>query len=309
MAFCDNLIYLRKQLNMTQEELAEQLGVTRQTISKWEGGLCYPEMDKILALCYLTGCSLETLMRGSLASEQSVESNDDPPRVRQSFNGVCRFAAGIASGVFFVLLGVALCVFFSSFQTELMENIGAAILFVFLAVAVFLFIISSFSRRDINGTKKSIRYPAALCAQVAKRQAVTTAVATVLILLSVAVLILFSSLPDPQLTRVTAGFLLMLGISVFLYVYDGIRYECVVKSSKQKPTPKRIAEALNGVIMCVATAIFLLSGFLFSMWHPMWVVFPIAGCTCGLISNVAGASDASEDDSDSREDATDGEEE
>ena len=57
MSFADNLVYLRQHYGVTQEGLAEQLGVSRQTVSKWEAGTNYPEMDKLLALC---DCSTRT---------------------------------------------------------------------------------------------------------------------------------------------------------------------------------------------------------------------------------------------------------
>ena len=51
MSFADNLVYLRQHYGITQEGLAEQLSVSRQTVSKWKAGTNYPEMDKLLQLC------------------------------------------------------------------------------------------------------------------------------------------------------------------------------------------------------------------------------------------------------------------
>ena len=53
MNLADNLKKLRKDNNMSQEDLAEKLGVSRQSVSKWESGQAYPEMDKVLQLCKL----------------------------------------------------------------------------------------------------------------------------------------------------------------------------------------------------------------------------------------------------------------
>lgn len=62
--FGKNLQFLRKMHNgMTQEELAEKMGVSRQTISKWELDVTYPEMDKVLELCQLFSCSMDQLIR------------------------------------------------------------------------------------------------------------------------------------------------------------------------------------------------------------------------------------------------------
>lgn len=64
MSFGQNLQFLRKMRNkMTQEELAEKMGVSRQTISKWELDIVYPEMSKVLELCALFSCSMDQLIR------------------------------------------------------------------------------------------------------------------------------------------------------------------------------------------------------------------------------------------------------
>lgn len=64
MSFGQNLQFLRKMGNkMTQEELAEKLGVSRQTVSKWELDAVYPEMDKVIELCNLFSCTMDELVR------------------------------------------------------------------------------------------------------------------------------------------------------------------------------------------------------------------------------------------------------
>ena len=49
--FINNLKKIRKNNNLSQEQLAEILGISRQAISKWESGSAYPEMEKIIQLC------------------------------------------------------------------------------------------------------------------------------------------------------------------------------------------------------------------------------------------------------------------
>ena len=73
MAFSENLQFLRAQNGVTQEQLAEQLDVSRQSVSKWESGASFPEMDTLLRLCDLYGVNLDTLLRGSL--EESLVSD------------------------------------------------------------------------------------------------------------------------------------------------------------------------------------------------------------------------------------------
>ena len=72
MSFRDNLQYLRAQRNFTQERLAMLLGVSRQAISKWESGKAYPEMDKLLMICDLFGCTLDDLVLGDVRTPQSL---------------------------------------------------------------------------------------------------------------------------------------------------------------------------------------------------------------------------------------------
>ncbi|MCI9551479.1 MAG: helix-turn-helix domain-containing protein [Oscillospiraceae bacterium] len=56
MTFGENLQFLRKRANMTQEDLAEKMEVSRQSVSKWESNVSYPETDAILRLCSLFHC-------------------------------------------------------------------------------------------------------------------------------------------------------------------------------------------------------------------------------------------------------------
>ena len=48
MALSENLQYIRARHNLTQEQLAEQLDVTRQSVSKWKSSLSFPEMDTLI---------------------------------------------------------------------------------------------------------------------------------------------------------------------------------------------------------------------------------------------------------------------
>lgn len=67
MSFGQNLQFLRKMRNrMTQEELAEKLGVSRQTVSKWELDTVYPEIDKLIEICGLFSCSMDEVVRGDM---------------------------------------------------------------------------------------------------------------------------------------------------------------------------------------------------------------------------------------------------
>ena len=62
MNLADNLKKIRKDNNLSQEQLAEKLGVSRQSVSKWESGLSYPEMDKVLQICKLFNLNINELI-------------------------------------------------------------------------------------------------------------------------------------------------------------------------------------------------------------------------------------------------------
>ena len=81
MFFASNLQKLRKRENMSQEALAEKLDVTRQSVSKWESGASYPEMDKLISICKIFNVDMDTLVNGdvdidSLDKESSINTKD-----------------------------------------------------------------------------------------------------------------------------------------------------------------------------------------------------------------------------------------
>ena len=80
--FSDNLVQLRKILQMTQEDIAEKVGVTRQSIAKWEAGESVPDLDKCKQLADIFGVSLD-----DLANYEPEESFglDVPPKGKHLF--------------------------------------------------------------------------------------------------------------------------------------------------------------------------------------------------------------------------------
>ncbi len=65
MSICEKIYNLRKKKNMSQEDLASVLNVSRQTISKWETGESTPDFDKIVPLCDFFGITTDELLKGS----------------------------------------------------------------------------------------------------------------------------------------------------------------------------------------------------------------------------------------------------
>ena len=73
MKFGENLKKLRKSKKMSQEKLAEKIGVSRQSVSKWETGEAYPEMNNILILCKIINCNINELINESLIDINSLD--------------------------------------------------------------------------------------------------------------------------------------------------------------------------------------------------------------------------------------------
>ncbi len=73
MKFGDNLKQIRKSKNISQEELAEKLGVSRQSVSKWETGENYPSMYNIMCLCDIFKCKINNLVHESMSDINSLD--------------------------------------------------------------------------------------------------------------------------------------------------------------------------------------------------------------------------------------------
>ena len=74
MNFGENLQKLRKEKNISQEQLAEELHVSRQTIGKWENGVTYPEAECLIQISDFFEVSIDTLLKGTVTEQQSKSS-------------------------------------------------------------------------------------------------------------------------------------------------------------------------------------------------------------------------------------------
>ncbi len=75
MKFGENLYNLRKANKMSQEKLAEKVDVTRQSVSKWENGESYPEMEKIMKLCDIFHCKINDLVHEDMVDIDSLDED------------------------------------------------------------------------------------------------------------------------------------------------------------------------------------------------------------------------------------------
>lgn len=318
MAFAENLYYLRKKNRITQEELADSLEVSRQSVSKWETGEAYPETEKLIALCDKFGVSLDDLLRGDLTSPSDVEKEAESGvewHISPDEHGFARhmddFARKIAAGVLIILIGVAVCVALAGYsmtlqgkKADFFEVMGAVAVIACVAVAVFLFVFAGivherfkaahpvmenvFTKEQVQ--KFSRRFPLAMACLVSG------------LLVGVIILIVLSALidsgiitgGDAEYCYVTSAFLLIIGFCVSGLIYFGIQKTKYLVSEynaatgkELNPSPReKLKNALSGIIMSVATAVFLVLGFVWNLWHPGWVVFPVGGIICGIVGAI-----------------------
>ena len=76
MSFAENLKQLRNEKQLSQEELAEMLDVSRQAVSKWEQGIGYPEVEKLLLLSGKLNVSLDSLMKTEITQNSNIQKQN-----------------------------------------------------------------------------------------------------------------------------------------------------------------------------------------------------------------------------------------
>lgn len=152
MNLADNLKRIRKESNLSQEQFAEKLGVSRQAVSKWESGQSYPEMDKVIQICNLFNLNMDELINEDLkevkeAKEEKGLSNkyitsffDYITKVVDMFSSMkfkqivgCLFEQFIIGSILFIIIAIIGCVG-ASVVPDILGNI--------LPDAIYRFIIS-----------------------------------------------------------------------------------------------------------------------------------------------------------------------
>lgn len=95
MRFSEKLPKLRKDNNLSQEQLADKLGVSRQAVSKWESGNSYPDMEKMLQMCKILNCHLEDIM-----DDGSIGQSTTQNRSKIDFNTYIKDFLGFITKVY-----------------------------------------------------------------------------------------------------------------------------------------------------------------------------------------------------------------
>ena len=158
MIFADKLILLRKKAGWSQEELAEQMNVTRQSVSKWEGAQSVPDLDKMIRLSELFGVSTDYLLKDEIEQAEHINSSNDMPSLKRvsmeeanAFLSVkSRTAKTIAYAAFLCILSpIALLILGAISEStsgglseDIAGGIGMIALIIFVAIAAVMFISS-----------------------------------------------------------------------------------------------------------------------------------------------------------------------
>ena len=83
MTLGEKIAKQRRELNYTQEQLADILGVSRQSISKWESDIAYPETDKLIELGKLFDCSMDYLLKEEITEKDGVQTSGFTEKVEE----------------------------------------------------------------------------------------------------------------------------------------------------------------------------------------------------------------------------------
>ena len=83
MTLGEKIARQRKELNYTQEQLADILGVSRQSIRKWESDIAYPETDKLIELGKLFDCSMDYLLKEEVTEKSGAQTSDFTEKIKE----------------------------------------------------------------------------------------------------------------------------------------------------------------------------------------------------------------------------------
>ena len=252
--FGDNLLYYRKRNDMTQEQLAERLEVSRQTVSKWEAGTSYAEMEKLLQLCDLFSCSLDTLLRKD-ASKSEIEDNQQHRKHMKEFRR-------------WITCGVAVLIFDAAFY-ELLEGWGRVnetmqdTLFMMIAIVGILILVVQ-GLKDSDYRKKHPVIQVFYTMEEKER--------------------FDSHFPAKMASGVGVVLIGMLvGMNAERLPLQEYDVEAYNRENDPNANKKNTLVAVwCGCIMLFATILFLIAGLVFHLWEICWLVYPIGGMLCGM---------------------------
>lgn len=282
--FGEFLYTLRKEKGWTQSELADKLGITNKAVSKWETGDAFPETAQLVPLSTVFNISVDELLRGArngnIEHEKTVE---EEPATLKPFTK--KQSVAIACAIGLMLVGVMILISLALNNTS--YGIFVSQLLVCVSIAVFVLVMTGLTRA-LDSTEMSAEVYAK-----GKKISIMLALGIGITILSVIPILALSAAGVSESVFLPIFFAILI-IGVPIIVFSGIQWGNLTKAynipndegAPLKGKAKSTEDAICGVIMMSATAVFLLLGFLRNMWHIAWVVFPIGGILCGIASTI-----------------------
>ncbi|NMP37824.1 MAG: helix-turn-helix transcriptional regulator [Clostridiales bacterium] len=323
MIFADKLIQLRKKNAWSQEELAEKMNVSRQSVSKWEGAQSVPDLDKVLQLARIFGVSTDYLLKDELGEEEYVADAHEPDRqgvrritmeeANEFLAAKSKTAKPIALGVFMCVLS-PICLLLLGAASEqpqfnISENlaggIGLIVLFILVAAAVAIFIscgakTGHFEFLDTEeieteyGVSGMVRERMARYKETYTRDCI---IGTCVCILSPIPLITSAFITENDFFIVIALSItiILAGIGAFLFTVSGINHASMQKlleegeySREAKHKSKRTG-AIGTVYWLVIVAAYLGYSFYTESWNNSWIIWPVAGVIFAALMTLCGA--------------------
>ena len=312
---------LRRQKGWSQENLAEKLGVTRQSVSKWESGASVPDLDKIIGLSELFGVTTDYLIKCERAPEAA------PPEAEPAEDQHSRYVTVSMAREFIELTGanaprtalaVALfvlspvCLILLSALSGLpgaaisggaAAGIGIAVLLIMVAAGVAMLILLSakvskyeFLEMDsIRLDAEAARFVGNLKAEFEKPYYLSVAIGVALCILGALPLIVLACMEASDLI-ISAGvdlLLILVAVAVYLFVRFGcIRsaYNKLLQEEDYTPENKEVERrtgTFSGIYWCIITAAYLGVSFVTSQWDRTWIIWPVAGVLFAALRAIA----------------------
>ena len=312
MKFRDNLLQSRQQRNMTQEQLAMLLGVSRQSVAKWESGQSTPEVDKLVKMADLFDCSLDEFVTGDLSQRQvnpaEIIPDGIPPEDVCGYDAHMRkFALGIATGVAIIIAGCAVAALSGGLLEERMaEAVSAGVTILFVAAGLAFILPAAVNHASFAKAHPFVEdfYTAEQKDAEQRSFARHLTIGIGLILVGVVIVIAAGVSSNERIQVLGATMLLaFVAAGVWSLVRGGIIHGLTDISSYNKERADEQWERDNprvgricGIIMLVATVIGLLmlfGGFAASdagnfamvvICSYFWVAWPIGGIACAIAS-------------------------
>lgn len=308
MIFSEKLIQLRKKAGWSQEELADQMNVSRQSVSKWEGAQSVPDLEKIIRLSKLFGVTTDYLLKDEIEEEESPSVSEEISSARYvSLEEANAFleaktitARSIAYGVFLCILSpiclLILGVLSESKKYGLSENmavgIGMIILLIIVAIAVAIFIDSGSKTSSFQYLEKEIfETEYGVTGMVKERREafrdtytrnnIIGACLCVLAMVPLFAGVIINEENDIFLVAMLCVTFLIVGIGVMRFISVGIIWESFdkllqegdyTKEKKNRP----VSSLVTLVYWIVVTAVYLAVSLPTKNWKDGWIIWVIA---------------------------------